>query len=579
MRICKFKKPAPSKIDAGVWSPVKREFHAFADVEELCIPCYRWRYLQLLRGSKPIWGRLLKNPVDIDEDITGYAILTKKFVAFITSLLRLVARSAQGSSVFSSIRSPGLLLEAIKGEIEPSDLDEKTMEYVSQCLSRLDDDGELVKYKGNSNVLFNARILNETFDIYRTDSKPIALKTVQRAIGTAATTTPQETFRWSGPLGVNGEIPILDLDSYQIRKPACISDEFFSPPLDLSVVPAKYPGIHALFIQSAFHQMWILREALAQLVDDQMLPQSLTGSRGNVLFKSDRDLSQIDFRRFEIVVDAIDRSYTMPKNLSFKQETGQAAIIYNLLYSNSPGLIHGFGQDCIVRINQPTPPLYSCPLDRTLGCGMSDRRVKNQSFPRDRSEVNIHKFLRLLRDETVFSHILFYRLSAYYLGQTFKLNQYQYLWIGSVEVDNNGDLTFTPNMPSGWFNPEVSDDKYEICLLSPFCYETGMKVSFERKIGIKYIIRPHEGFNPWLIDLTFSNPHQCIIGDFTIDENLMNENRQKHELVRGIQFESNSSTMKGLAQSQKEAKVLEKRLDDRGLRIGEATFGKYVRFV
>ena len=151
------------------------------------------------------------------------------------------------------------------------------------------------------------------------------------------------------------------------------------------------------------HKLWLYREILAQLVDIKLISPIIRLSNGNNLFNPNSNLEKIDFRKFSIILDTIDSSFNEAYFsiriilLILEIKTGQAAIIQNILYSVSPSSTKFYNNPHCIFKSTPNASQnqYFCPLQGNVGCGLSDRRT----YPRDRSEINIFKFLRLLRND------------------------------------------------------------------------------------------------------------------------------------------------------------------------------------
>ena len=578
-----FKRASKRTILDGVWTPFNLKYFPFADVDEFCNPCYRWRFLELIRGSFPRWGGLLVNPNDPNEEFPQYFLFESRFREFAVVLMRALARSTYPDSIMRNIRDPGQLLDSIRGNSDPEDSDIRTMNSISQYLERLNNENVLDRYHSSRDVLFNLNVLNEDFNIYRSDNTRVTLTQLRRANIGIGSQRPSNSFYWRGLIAIKGIIPMIHLKNREIRVPVPIADNFFDPPLDLRDNINTPEGIRLFFIIKEFHKMWILRESLAQLVENQKLPLELYDAMDNVIFSSHYDLNNINFREFDIIVDTIDHSIRMNPMQNFKNETGQAAIILNFLYSNYPGIVNSFQgfNPCPFQIGQNIPRDYLCPIGGTQGCGMKDRRISNQQFPRDRVESNIYKFLRYLRDEAVFKHETLFKITRLFPLQLFDLNQFSSFWIGEIYQDNTQQWIFHPSMPNHWTLPEVSDRKYDVCLMSPLCYESDCKISFERRlVNNDYIITPIVPMNPWIQNNPYNlasvgggNNINCIIGKLSITEDIFNIKRQKKQLVKVIQFSERS----GNPLSPDD--ILERRLDERYKRVGIATFGRFARYV
>lgn len=545
MRICGFRHNVSTEhILKGSWTPFRPEYYPFADVDELCNPCYRWRFLELIRGNFPHWGFVLRNLYNNNEEFPGYYYVASRFKDFAVTIMRQISRSSHPDSIIRSIRNPAVLLDSMIGDAEADEFDIFTINLIGLWLERLNSDGIMEHYLSSENTLFNIQVLNENFDVYRHDRTRITLTQMRQSGIGRDQQSPQETFSWRGTMVLYGTIPIIHLENEEIRVPVPIADNFFDPPLDLTDDLNTPEGLRLFFIIKEFHKMWILRESLAQLVENQSLPIELFDAFRNRIFSSVVDLNSYNFRDFNIILDTIDHSIIMDPQTTFRNETGQAAIIFDLLYQSYPGIVNSFqGFDpCPFRIGQDPNVRYNCPMQGNVGCGMSDRRIENLQFPRDRVETNVYKFLRLLRDETVFSHEVLYKLVRLYPERLFDLNQHSTFWIGNIYQDDNQRWIFRSTMPPQWTLPEISDKKYEICLISPLCYEKGYTITFDDRINDnEFVITPHVLKNPWVQDNPFNLAQlnaetfiHCLIGQFSVEENIYNIKRQKRQLVQSL---------------------------------------------
>ena len=583
MRMCNFKHASTNKILSGDWSPFSPDYYPFAEVDDFCNPCYRWRFLSIIRGSFPRWGNLLSNPNNPSEEFPQYFNVAKNYQKFSTALIRALSRSSHPNSIIRNIPQPNLLLDYLSGGIDIETHHIFAMNLIGIWLDRLNDEGVLDEYISTDQTLINFFILNENFDLYRHNQAHIDL--IQQAhagVGVVQPRQPQ-TFSWRGGISIYGVIPIIHLKRQEIRVPVPIADNFFDPNLDLSDDNATPEGIRSFFVLNEFHKMWILRESIAQLIEDQIFQENLYDGLENLIFNSQIDLAAINFRDFDIIVDTIDHSITLD-NLDFRTETGQAAIIHDLLYRPYPNIVNSF-QDrnpCPFQIGQDPNIRYNCPLSRNMGCGMSDRRIRNLQFPRDRIETNVYKFLRLLRDEAIFSHNTLYKITRLHPERMDELNQYSDFWIGSLHQDNSQRWIFEPNMPLHWNPPRLSDKKFELCLLSPICYESGLQVRFTSREGINnFVVNPITNFNPWIQEYPFNSGERvnCIIGQLSIDNFNINISRQKRQLVKSIHYSPSSRDIVGADPNVRADVILERRLGNRGQRVGMATFGRSARFV
>jgi len=570
----------------GIWTPYNLEFYPFTDVDELCNPCFRWRFLELLRGSRPHWGIVLKNPANNSQEFPQYFRVKPRFQQYFVTLMRKIARSTHPNSVLRSLRNPALLIDEIRGNAQVEDADRIAIEYAGILLNRLHNSGVLDQYQSNINTLYNLQILNEDFDIYRQDTNRVTLtQRANSAIGRNRA-APANTFYWRGNIAIQGILPIIHLSEQEIRIPLLIAGDFFNPVLRLSNSQNTPEGIHSFFIGREFHKAWILRESLAQMIDDGKFPNELTDVvTGDLLFSPHLDLNNYDFREFTIIVDCIDESHILNPQINFKQQTGQAAIIFHLLYQNYPGIVSTFQSfdPCPFRIGQTqTGPSYNCPLGGNMGCGMSDKRIENNTFPRDRIELNVYRFLRLLRDESVFSHEQLFKITRLFPSRLIDLNQYSDFWIGEIYQDGSMRWIFHLTMPRSWDPPEISDKLYDLCLITPFCFEGNNKVSFLRRLGNDFELSPQLNWNPWVDDVPFSSANSntgnrvnCIIGSLSIDDSDFNLKRQKRQLVRAIHFQRSSFQNPNTRPDE----ILQERLRARFRRIGMASFGRFARFV
>lgn len=582
MRYCRFKHASTEKVLSGSWSPYRLEYLPFAEVDEFCNPCYRWRFLELIRGSFPRWGSLLRNPRNPDEEFPQFFRVSPNFNDFAVILLKALSRSTHPDGILRNLRQPAQLLDEIRGNVEIEEYHVIAMELVGRLLERLESSNVLKHYISTENTLFNLLIMNEELDIFRNDTSPVTLDTLRHAGIGINRQRPSQSFSWRGSISIYGNIPIINLENQEIRVPIPITDNCFDPPLNLSDTQNTPAGIRSFFISREFHKMWILRESLAQLIDDHKFRLDLQDVLGNPLFNSSVDLSSYDFRGFNIIIDTIEHSIPMDPNLSFKTQTGHAAIIYYLLYKPYPNLVNNF-QDldpCPIRIGQDPNVRYNCPLGRYQGCYMGDRRIENLQFPRDRIEKNVYKFLRLLRDELVFSHETLYKISRLHPDRLDELNFLSDFWIGEVYQDSTQRWIFRCNMPQYWNLPQVRDDVYEISLISPLIYEKGLKLRFSQQLNdTEFVITPNILMNPWTEYSPFNgdSPVPCIVSRLSVDEYNFNIRRQKRQLVRSVQF--TSSKLTGLTPNQRTDEILRRRLANRGNRTGMATFGRFARYV
>lgn len=586
MSYCEFRRTSTENIITGSWSPFEPNYYPFAEVDEFCNPCYRWRFLQLIRGSFPRWGAMMRNPRNINAEFPQYFNVSSNYKDFAVIIMRALSRSLHPDFIIRSLGQPEILLDEIRGNTDIEAHYTFAMELIALWLQRLENDNILRDYISNPNTLYNLNIINEDFNLFRNNNSRIWLDTNrQPGIGSANQRNTQR-FYWRGPISIFGTIPIINLETQQIRVPVPIAENFFDPPVNLSD-PMSPEGLRLFFITKEFHKMWILRESLSQLIDNQVLRTILTDGLDNNIFNSNVDLSAYDFRNFEIIVDTIDHSIPMPPNLSFRDETGHAAIIFDLLYRPYPNLANSF-QDlnpCPIQIGQDPNHPYHCPLAGNQGCHMRDRRITGLQFPRDRIERNVYRFLRLLRDEAVFEHEMLYKLTRLHPEHLDELNQFSYFWIGELYQDNMQRWVFRLNMPQYWNPPQVTRKKYDISLISPICFESGYKISFINLINqnefevLPIVSATPSRMNPWIQIAPFNSgdPVLCIVGELSLGDNLININRQKKQLVRAIHY--SSRTIANLPNAERPSVILGGRLRTRDRRAGMAAFGRYARFV
>ncbi len=582
MRYCIFKSESTREIIQGTWTPFNPNYHPFVEVDNFCNPCYSWRFQELIRGKTPAWRNLIRNPAT-GLEFTRFFKIRNHYQRFAVTLLKMLARSNFPDSILNLLDQPNQLLDQIRGNSQIENFHNVAMEYVSMFLRRLRDNDQLIKYRSNENVLFNIQILNENFDLFRNDNTPISLRyTPQVRVGT---TQPQEeTYIWRDSFAVIGEIPLLDLENRELKSIIFLADNFFNPPVDFSDLNNLNQMINSILIQKEFHKLWILRESLQQLSDQGLISPNISDVSGGTLFTPSLDLTGIQFEDFELIVETIDHTIQLDLEPDFRNITGQAAIIFYLLYENYPSIVNSLRGECLMHIGQEHQFNYYCPLSGRNGCGMSDRRQRNRTFPRDRVEINVYKFLRLLRDETVFKHKLYYAITRFFPNSPLDLNQFGKFWIGDIYFEDTGLLVFRPSMPITWeLPPDSTDTTYEIVFISPLCYERGFKVQINSFDGNRFVLNPIQTMNPWTQDVPFidassSNPLSCVLGKFSLDEDFININRQKKKLVKAIHFQRRT-TIQGQEIERTPEQVMEERLTNRTRRTGLATFGRYARYV
>ena len=308
MEICKFKRASINEIIYGNWTPFNPTYHPFAELDEFCIPCYRWRFLELIRGHRPIWQNLIRNPAN-GEEFQRFFYIERFYRKFVLILLRMLSRSVFPNSIINLLNQPLQLLDQLRGNSQPEDYHLISIEYVSRFLRRLNDENKLQDYLSNDSIFFNVQILNENFNLHRT----ITLQTRprMRIVVPQRQHTQPLTFQWRGPIAFVGEIPILDLKNRVIKSILFIADDFFDPPLDLSLPEDLPPLINQLFIDKEFHKLWILRECLIQLSNDQVLSPNIQDAAGNILFTPSQDLMGIPFENFNLILETC-LLYTSP---------------------------------------------------------------------------------------------------------------------------------------------------------------------------------------------------------------------------------------------------------------------------
>lgn len=211
-------------------------------------------------------------------------------------------------------------------------------------------------------------------------------------------------------------------------------------------------------------------------------------------------------------------------------------------------------------------------------CGYNDKRIRSQR-PRDLSEQNVYKFLRLLRDEKVLSSIKLHALSNTIPDLPNELQQNIKFWIGKLYYINK-DMMFHDETPITW-KSEPRSDNYPVILLHPWLFETIYSVFFDSIDEIT---------NDWIlkaspIDMYLDSPINkansinkgisCIIGDFDFTSNPYLQDLQKRALSSIINFQRFDQSGKELTDDE----VLNKRLGNKGKRMGEAIFGDKARFI
>ena len=159
MRMCNFKHASTKKILSGDWSPFSPDYYPFAEVDDFCSPCYRWRFLSIIRGSFPRWGNLLSNPNNPSEEFPQYFNVAKNYRKFSTALIRALSRSSHPNSIIRNIPQPNLLLDYLSGGIDIEAHHIFAMNLIGIWLDRLNDEGVLDEYISTDQTLINFFIL------------------------------------------------------------------------------------------------------------------------------------------------------------------------------------------------------------------------------------------------------------------------------------------------------------------------------------------------------------------------------------------------------------------------------------
>lgn len=61
-QIFPFDYPTDRSLIRGFWTPLKPPFSPFVDIEQITNMCYKWRFLEIIKGCYLRWDRLLIFP-------------------------------------------------------------------------------------------------------------------------------------------------------------------------------------------------------------------------------------------------------------------------------------------------------------------------------------------------------------------------------------------------------------------------------------------------------------------------------------------------------------------------------------
>jgi len=270
MRYCRKKKISQNKFIQGFYAPYELEFTPFADVNELCEPCYRWRFLELIRGSNPRWSKLLNSPFGNPEIFNGFCNQILDFFRKASNILmRMLSRSTYPEGIINNLYNNELVLRELDENATIELYHPLAMEFVIEYLRRLHRENILTYYIDSRETLFNLHVINEDFNLFREERTLITLTQLEFSdIGLShENERNRETFEWKGTLPVYGTIPIIHLERREIRVPVPIANNSFDPPIDFSNTNIVPEGLQLFLIDKEFHKMWILRESLSQLIE------------------------------------------------------------------------------------------------------------------------------------------------------------------------------------------------------------------------------------------------------------------------------------------------------------------------
>ncbi|MFW9970496.1 MAG: hypothetical protein ACFFDF_09870, partial [Candidatus Odinarchaeota archaeon] len=553
-------------IIRGFWTPLKLPFSPFIDIEQITNMCYKWRFLEIIKGCFPRWEHLLIFPRSPTQaSFSNYNSYKQAFNYLLSRILKILTRRIFLPSILTYIqnRQSANILQEIIGDMVPNREQEFTITFLTEMLHRLDSENFLPISTNplNNDYLCSLFVMNEKIDLFTDNRNPIQLRP---AFNIEGNNLP--TFQWVDKFAGFGTIPLLDFNRKHLRSFCFIAKDFFEPRINWTN-PPQY--IINLFILPEFLKLWILRLSLSQLIISGRLDNPLLSSNGEEIFPSNPIFKEMrDIDNYKLIVDTIDYTFEEDHflNHDFRIMTGQALIIQQMLYSNSPKLTTNYST-CLFPdiLREKCPNLFTCNL--------SDNRT-NQ-IPRDRREINVYRFLRYLRDEDIFKHRTYYSISRFYPDNPIVLKDIIDYWIGYLYRDNQQIWIFEDNTPSPLRSTPRFDKTYQTIYLHPQCCEDGFDLKFQDIIqdGIYSINRNLVNWDSYLPfrNANESNKLLCLIGEFKlIDEDRLIR-RQKQQLNKCINFRRSDNDT--------DLTILGRRLEHRDKRVGEAIFGQFSRFV
>jgi len=566
IQIFPFDYPTDRSLIRGFWTPLKPPFSPFVDIEQITNMCYKWRFLEIIKGSFALWEKLLIFPRSpIQALFSNYNKYKLAFDYLLGRILKILTRRIFLPTILTYIQnrqSANILQEIIRDAV-PNEFQEFTINFLTEMLYRLNSENFLPISDDplNNDYLCSLFVMNEKIDLFTDNRNPIQLRP---ALNIEGNNLP--TFQWIDKFAGFGTIPLIDFDQKHIRSFCFIASDFFEPRINWTN-PPQY--IIDLFILPEFLKLWILRLSLSQLINSGKLENPLLASSGEEIFPPNPIFEEMrDIDNYKLVVDTIDYTFNENQflNRDFRTMTGQALIIQQMLYSNRPKLTTNYNT-CLF------PDILRGHCPSFFSCNLSDNRT-NQ-IPRDRREINVYRFLRYLRDEDIFKHRTYYSISRFYPDNPIVLKDIIHYWIGNLYRDNQQRWIFEDHTPSPLSSTPYFDKTYQTIYLHPQCYEDGFDLKFQDILqnGIYSINRNSVNWDNFLPfrNANESNKLLCLIGEFKLKDDDRNITRQKKQLTKCINFiRSDNDT---------DLTILGRRLGNRDKRVGEAIFGSFSRFI
>ncbi len=571
-----FRRPTENDLIFNLWNPRQPPFDPVLDLRDLCQPhCPKFYFLKHVRGTEPFYSTIFRNP-RLQRNTRGnkyrlYFRHRRAYEKAVIRILKYISWNPEGNRLIDTPLNAPLWREFFIQVVDPERRD--IIPYLERLFRRLQNLQVLDRYRNSKgNAFFKFQIFNP----FITLPEDLSGNPYDIALRRTEHYPRPYRYRWLGSFAALGMIPEINLERREI-----VLYSFYTPNfVDFSPDSENFSFYEdQMFIIPALHLLWLFRLSLSTL-DSRYLQQFSINLVDYPIFQviSGDIPSAIDFSRFNLRLETIDRTYTenllVRYNINLPLRTAQALNWIKLVHGRRPRQILNMEDYCLLPDNEHKGRF--CGLSFGRGCMMKDY----VRIPKAIVAVNVKDFQEFIRDEITLKSADFYFIQNFLESGIQELQPYLSIWIGSIRLEND-EFIYVNNEYLEENIPRNQD--LHCAFWSPYFFPSDLVIQLEDRENHIIVNESSEfGTNEQSLRDIFSilsveNTLDIIIGDLPTLENFRNFRRQQRALWRANNFKLSREENETIEAY--ELRVLTQRMSKNDKRAGEGIFGNRVRFI